>query len=41
MAYGRWLAAGDDADMREITADVVCALRSAVAGDTAGRLLVS
>jgi hypothetical protein len=40
-AYERWLAAGDDADMGQIVADVVSALQSVVAGDVAGRLLVS
>jgi AcrR family transcriptional regulator len=40
-AYERWLAAGDDADMGEIIADVVSTLQSAVAGEVAGRLLVS
>ena len=40
-AYERWLAAGDDADMGQIVADVVSTLQSAVAGDVAGRLPVS
>jgi hypothetical protein len=40
-AYERWLAAGDDADMGEIIAEVVRALQLAVVGDAVGRVLVS